>query len=701
MIVSVAVALLLTASVAAWAADDDGEALRLEPVTVSAEKRTQEAQDIPASMTVLEESDIRDMGIEDTSDLAEQVPNLEFNDVGSRRHGLMFLRGIKSLPTGEPATGFYVDDVNYSKSYMFNFPLFDVERIEVLKGPQGTLYGRNSIGGVINVHTRQPGNEVVANVGTTIANFDRKELRGSWSGPIIEDKLFMGIYAMAEESEGYMKNDVDADGGDGRHTDGQAMRLKLRCLASQDWEINLTLDGQQHDDGAYPFRRTARNGLVKAGAFPEDDRYHYSHDYEGTQENDCWGATLTSKYETGIGTFHSITGFRDFDSDEHIDADFSPLDRMVKRYIQNDDNVSQEFRLVSPDEDGPFKWLAGTYFFHMDSENKLTNTFGADSPTPGREVYFKTNKTNSGAAAFGQGTYTFFDKLDLTLGLRFEYEHAEADSTMENTPSGGPTVTAGHMDGSQDFTAFLPKLALAWHFDGDHMAYGTVARAHRSGGFNDASAPAGKESFDEEDSWLYEVGVKSYFMDQRLMLNLSGFYTTIEDEQLPLFETGYMQSYTANAGKSHRMGLEMESRFKVAQGLDLSANFSWIQAEFDEYEDTVLGVDYEGNTIFCVPEYTYGLALDYRRPLNEDWGLFGRINLTGVGSRYFDDANNVKEDPYNLVNLRVGVEGEHLDCYLWAKNVFDEEYVLFENTTAGIAEDGAPRTFGITVDYRF
>ncbi len=683
------------------AGEDEKQALQLDTVVVKAEKRSEEVQDVPASITVLEEGDLRDMNIKSTSDLALHVPSLEFNDFGSRRHGLMVLRGINNLPTIEPATGFYVDGVNYSKSYMFNFPLFDVESVEVLKGPQGTLYGRNTVAGVINVFTRQPDNEFVSSVGVTVGNYEKKEAHANWSGPLIEDKLFLGIYAMAEDRDGFMENDVDTGERDGRYQDGKAARVKLRCLASDDWELNLILDGQQHDDGAYTGRRTSRNSLVKAGTVSEDSRYHYSHDFEGSQENDCWGATLNSKYETAVGTFYSITGYRDYDSDEEVDADFSSLDLMRKEYAQRDNDFSQEFRLSSREGGGPFTWLVGTHFFNLDSETKVTNKMGSDHANAGMKIVFDTDRLNQGASAFGQGTYTFFDQFDLTLGLRYEYEHAEAEADRWNTPAGGSSTLAVHNDGEMHFAALLPKFSLAWHFNDNHMVYGTIARAHRSGGFNDASAPSGKEAYDEEYSWLYEVGLKSMFMDQRLMFNVAGFYTTIDDEQLPLFKTGTMQSYIANAGKSYRTGIEVESQYRLTEELKLSANVSWINARFEEYEDSAIGTDYAGNRVFLVPEYTYGIGLDYRHALKNGWSLAGRIDLMGVGARYFDNANDVEADPYELVNVRFGVEGEHLSCFLWAKNLLDEEYTVFENTTAGIAEDGAPCTFGVSLDYNF
>ncbi|MFW5501470.1 MULTISPECIES: TonB-dependent receptor [unclassified Maridesulfovibrio] len=694
------VVVLLGGASTSFAENSTSPGLFLEVVTVKAQKRSQKAQDVPASLVALDDIELKDMDIKDTGDLALHVPNLEFSDFGSRRHGFMFLRGIKSLPNAEPATGYFVDGVNFSKSYMFNFPLFDVEQVEVLKGPQGTLYGRNTMGGVINVYTKQPGNEVESSLGAEFGNYNSKEFRASWSGPVIEDKLFLGVYGLGAFKDGYMENDTPTDGDDGRHQDGKSGRLKLRYLPTDDLDMTLSFDIQNHDDGAYSMRRTERNSFVQSGRYGVDDPYHYSHDYAGSQKNDCWGVALNSEYNTNYGKLHSVTGYRYFDSKEKMDADFTPADMLRKNYNQEDSDFSQEFRFTSPEDSGPLEWLTGGHFFLLNSNTEITNLYGADSNASGSNLKFKTDKDNAGGAVFGQGTYTFWDDFDLTVGLRYEYEYASADSYKGQTPSGGMETSLVDRAVSNNFSKLLPKFALAWRLSEDRTLYGTVARAHRAGGFNDASAPEDHQAYGEEDSWLYEVGFKSVFFDDRLSFNISGFYTAIDDEQLPLFMTDSMQSYTANAGRSHRMGVEIDSRFVLMEGLNLSGTFTWMEAEFDKYSPTD-GEDYKGNRVFGVPDYTYTIATDYRRNIIGDWGFFGRAELVGIGSRYFDDANTVKEDPYELVNLKLGVEGEHLDVYLWSKNLLDREYVLMENVSAGLAEDGEPRTFGISIDYRF
>lgn len=691
---------------ASHAADDSQKPImhRLDPITVTAQKRSQNVQDIPNSITVLNNTIIEDAHITSLDRLSDNVPNLEFYNFGSRRHSVSFMRGIKSLHNAEPAIGYYVDGVNYSKSYMFDFPLFDVERIEVLRGPQGTLYGRNTMGGVINIHTGKPDDETALSLSGSLGDYENRELKGSLRTPLIENTLFLGIAGLVSAGDGYMENDFGT-GRDGRYTDGQSGRLQLRFLPNTEWDITLGVDGRQHDDGAFVFRRTERNALVKNNMFPADSEYHYSHDFEGRSENSYWGSSLNITHDMGFGRLTSITGYRNYDNDEIIDTDFSPLDMARMRYVMDEKTFSQEVRLASPEDANSLQWLTGLSYFHTDSKNEATTFYRpamAGSPAnpfrPGTGSRLKiTDGNTEGLAAFGQATCPLLEKLDLTVGLRYEYERAEMDATLLDTPEGGNPVTTVAPSLDNDFSALSPKTSLTWHFNEERMIYATFAGGHRSGGFN---VFGDKGIYDEENSRLYEIGVKSSFFDKRLRLNLAGFYTDIEDEQIALFDADTNQPYISNAGASHRLGLEAEAQAVLLPGLDLSTSFSWIEAEYDDYSDPTTGWNYEGNTVFGVPDYTFNVALQYRRPLSTRWNLFSRVELSGVGTRYFDDANTVKDSPYELLNLKLGVESDHLDCYVWAYNLLDRHYVLFENVAKGIAEDGEPLTAGISLNYR-
>jgi len=680
----------------------------LGTIVVTAQKRSEDVNNVPASITVLDADLIGDAGIGDMTGISDFTPGLEFYNAGSRRHAISFMRGIKSIHNGEPAIGYYVDGVSYSKSYMFDFPLFDVEQIEVLKGSQGCLYGRNAMAGVINIRTSDPGNEVRSKVEASYGSEDLMEFKGTLQAPVVKDRLFVGIAALARQQDGYMENDVDAGGDEGRHTEGGGGRLKLRFLPSDMLDMNLVLDGQTWDEGVFPLRRTERNGFVKKGVFKSDPSGHYSHDFEGTSDTNVWGASLNVNYTLPVGTLTSITSYRDYEVDELLDADFSSLDMTRMNYIQEDKNLTQEFRLASHPSSSPFTWLGGLYFYDNDSENHSTtfyrsamagnpgNPFGTDT---GRSLNVSDGERR-GAAVFGQGTVKMRKKLDLTLGLRYEYEDAEMHWTKKNTPDGGSSTTTVYPDASEDFDALIPKASLVWHFTDSHMAYTTFSGGHRSGGFNKL-APAGGTAYDDETSWLYEIGGRLEFFNGRLGFDLSGFYMDIEDEQIALFDTDLNTAYISNAGESHRLGLEAEARLTPVTGLDLSAGLSVLEAEYDKYADPAKGKDYAGNQVFNVPEVSGNIGVQYRHMLTGNWSFFGRLDIVGYGKRYLDDANLVEEDPYALVHAKVGLEAENVDIYLWGRNLLDREYIVFENTAKGIAEDGEPLTVGVTLSYRF
>lgn len=687
---------------------DETSPLCLETVVVTAQKNQEQLERIPVSVTNLSDIEIEDAGVDGLEALSLQVPNLEFHNFGNQRHSHTYIRGLRSTHWGEPALGFYVDGVNYSKSYMFDFPLFDVERIEVLRGPQGTLYGRNTLGGVINVYTREPDNLVSGMVNTTFGEDDLKKLTGSLKLPLIKNRLFMGLSGIVTSNDGYTDNDTPAPGDDGRHKDERAGRIKLKWQAADGWDIGLNMDGYHHEEGNFPFRLNSRNSLVQVGLVPPDRPFHYSHDFEGEQESDFWGSSIKIDGRIPWGQLTSVTGYREYNDDETLDLDCSSLDLMRMFYGLEEKALTQEVRLASPDDDNTrLKWVLGLYFFHQDTENDQIHFFRPGmAGQPGNpfgngtgNIRVFTDQTTKGAAAFSHMTWALTSSLDVIGGLRCEYEDAEMDILNEMTKDGGMPLTSPITEASNDFTAILPKLGLAWHFDADHTIYGNLSKGHRSGGFN-TSSPSGREAYGEEYSWTYEIGTKSYFFNRRLMINLAGFYAELEDEQIALLDPVSMHPYVENAGESHRLGLEMETRYIPLKGLELTASATLMQAEYDTYEDPVKHVDYGGNKVYGVPEFTCHLGAQLRRPIKMGLTFMGRVDVNGYGRRYLDDANTFWQSPYALVNLKLGLEGEHIDTYLWAKNLLDREYVLGENSM-GMVEDGEPRALGITVRYRF
>lgn len=676
------------------------EEYELETMTVTVQKREENVQDVPMSISVFSDIQIEDAGIENTIELTRFTPNVYVRRVPGEN--VIVIRGISSFDGSlySPA-GFYVDDVNFPLHHMHNPDLFDIERVEVLKGPQGTLYGRNSESGVINIVTKQPDNELrgkifgeYGNYDTSHGNVDSYRTGGNISGPLIRDKLYLGLAGQWEDSDGFMKNEYNDDEEAGKidHING---RGTLRWTPTDRWDISLIADAMDSDDNA---------GYVRFldGPF-ETDRHTINCDageYYWEQEGN--GQNLRVKYEGELFKLLSVTGRRDYEQKLAYDTDVSPLPTLGNHFWKwGNDLLSQEVRIFSPNNHGPFEWLAGLYGFKEEAD------IGFKSQAFGNH---KTDIDIRGYAVFGQGTYTLFDRLHLTAGLRYDHLDLEGDQTYEFIDPG--TGIPQSIDFGKDFDndEVLPKFSIAYDFTDNIMTYASVSKGYLAGGYNYSTATC-KENFtyDPEYTWNYEIGTKTSWLNNKLMANLSAFYIDIKDKQVSEWHPILSVAQITNAAEAHSMGVELELQARPMQGLDLFAGFGYTEAKIDDWTATeadwstwppgTIQYDYEDKDLPNAPKYTYNLGIQYRHLS----GFFGRVDLLGTGSFYCDVKNRVKEDGYELVNLRLGYEIEHFDIVFWCKNVFDEEYETWkaEWGTAVMGEDSEPRMFGATLTYRF
>jgi len=674
------------------------EEYELKPMIVTAEKREENIQDVPVGITALSKMQIEDSGITSIKDLSLQIPNLNIVSWGTRRCSYIYNRGIGAT-NNAPAVGFYVDDVAHFEWGTFDIELFDIERIEVLRGPQGTLYGRNTLGGVINIITRKPENRTEGTASLTFGDYDRRDYRMALRSPVIKDKLFFGLSGVYSERDGYTDNDFLSEEVDDRES--ISGRAHLRWLPADTLDITLSVNGENQDDGAYPLGQ-----LDKVRSHP----HHVSYDFKGKHESDLYGSSLRIAYKSPWFDLTSITGWQSWDNEDSADQDFTPADFFTSFADENHDQFTQEIRLASPENAGPLKWLAGAYCFNEDFDRDLITDFGVDAVAAGFVPALMKNLSlaqfdNKGYALFGQVTYTIFDRFDLTAGLRYDYEKKEMD-LKKFMEMGGMAVPGTEFEANpdEDFSEWLPKFVAAYRWLPNLMTYASVTRGYRSGGFNESFVDPSDISFDPEYSWNYELGFKSSWLDNRIIMNMAAFYIDWKDQQvIQLLPTGAETSFR-NAGESHSQGFEVEMIARPTTALDLIASFGYTDSEFDEYEDPIAGTDYKGNLTPLTPRYTYNIAAQYRHPLTGSIDIFGRVAVNGVGKSYWNDANTLKQDPYELVNARLGFETDHFEVYLWAKNIFDAEYEAIAFEFPGfppLGQAGDPQIFGITLTGRF
>ena len=660
----------------------------MKPIVVTAEKRESDIREIPGSVSVVSDVQVGDYGVESTMDIINVTPNLYITETGNAlMTTFAALRGITGSMSQIPAVGFYVDDVYYSS---LDIGLFDVERIEVLRGPQGTLYGRNAEAGIINIVTKQPSDTWETSLRLDAGGYDTFDAKGSLSGPIIDDRLAFRAAFRYYDTDGYFKDRVSGadDVGSAESVDA---RFSLRSTPSDNLDLTLTYDLQRYDSPKYAHFAPLDGG---------DLRESITVDYPGETNKDADGASLRAEYRTGDVRLVSVTSGRSEDHFITNDIDFTPFDLMRLTVARDLTAWTQEFRVLSDTEDEPFQWLGGLFLLSEDDDRHYEtwmNFMNMGMGMPGETLTQKSGTETFGIALFGEASYTFNDRLKATLGMRYDREEKEFD--YEQIPGGpvfatmfGYPADAGSAD--DVFDAWLPKAALSYTFSDEVMSYVSVSRGFRSGGFNDKELMG--VSFKPEFTWNYELGAKTSWLDGRLQVNAALFYIEWSDMQVEILTESGTSVWLDNAAKATSKGAELEIIARPMTGFELLAGAAYTDARYDNYRK---GAEkFDDNRVIDAPEYTLNLGATYRFGdgflVNAGYHHFGEI--------YFDPANTRSQENYGLLSAKIGYETEHFGVYVYGRNLFDKEYVTWtgkvNNTWYGRA--GEPQTFGVTVTGR-
>ncbi len=667
---------------------------------VTARKTEEVAAQVPGSVSVVGAADIDAGGLQSVAEAARRVPNVHLTEFSSRRLSFPYIRGIGS-GQGEPAVTTYLDGVPQLTVGSTNLPFLDVERVEFLRGPQGTLYGRNALGGLIHVITEPPSMDSRTKADVRFGEYDFQEYRLSTTGPLDYDHLAFRLGGMYSRRDGFTTNDFTGNDVDSR--DGYYGRGELLYTPDESTDVRVSLAGEIARDGGFAL------GFLDS---LRDRPHHISEDFEGKSERDLATPAITWR-ETGSSTeFTSITAYEDWSILETSDFDFSILDGVRRKTEEDQQYAYQELRLASL-KDAPVElgggwdlsWLAGLSGFGADSSRFAQN----DLRPGGVGVLFPTAGLDTTEGSFDDlGLATFAstsarkDALELSLGIRYDYENKEA--AVEHTfETGGFVVLDENQDLEESFTEFVPQAGVAWHFDEDTMLYTSVARGFKAGGFN-LAAPTGRLTFDPETSTTFELGWKTSWPTRKVDLAASVFMIDWDDMQLSLFDP-QAGGFVDNAGQSTSQGFEVAAAAEVLEGFSLSAAFGYSDTEFDEYIDPY-GADVSGNKLTFAPESTFALGAQYMWETRRDLRPFARMDWTNVGEFFYDPQNQESED-YQLLDLRVGVESEDWSFSIWAKNALDEEYVpvAFQASPADpslfVGESGAPRMLGATLRFSF
>lgn len=691
----VLLALSLGATSCSLYADEQTAQIDLERIEVTAEKRSANIMEVASSVTAIFGQELADSEVYSITELGHEIPSLHVYSWGGRRDSNVFIRGIGPGLFTESTVGFYVDGVNYNSNSIFDLDLVDIEHVEVLRGPQGTLYGGNSLAGVINIITKQP-DEIQEVTGMVSAdNFGSKRVRLGLNTPINNDDLFLGMSVSAHSTDGHLENTyLNKDFG---ARDDISARAKLRWLATDNLEANFAIDHERFRGDSY-----AMGPIEKIKANP----VQVDHDFEGTDDRDALGASLTLDYEGNNVDFISITSWRDWDNFNTADQDTGHNSgyQFHSNSTEVFDQISQEMRWSSKNT-SDYYWLVGIYGYQSSIHNTTRNDLNFSAMYPGSGAIVDrsaTIKDDQAWAAFGQIDYAITEDITVIVGLRYQKEQREADISI-NFQSTGVTT---QYDGEKKFSEVLPKLALSYQTHSDDLIYASWSKGYRAGGFDTLYPNLNKPSFEPEYSNNYEIAYKALTLDNQLSFSITAFYVSLDDQQVQqMLENTTI--ITDNAGESSSRGLEFESRYQPHSDWTIGFSSSYIDATYSEYESVNFATgaveDYSGNRLPNTPKFSVNLSISNRTELSGDYTLFTQLESIYMGEHFFDAGNQMKQPRYSLLNGKIGLESENWYAHLWVKNALEEYYskVAFNFGFGVTGEAGNPRTIGLTVGTNF
>ena len=684
---------------------------RLGEAVVTAYKKETDPQKIPTSISVIDGQAVQDLYLWDIKDASAFVPNLNSASPGDNRN-ITSIRGI-STSSYDPAVITYIDGVGQFNLDSYIPYLQNVERIEVLRGPQGTFYGRNALGGVINIITKKPTNKRNGFLELHSGNYGQQRYSVGFRSPLIQDKLYVGLSGLFNKAGGFYTNDFNNSRYDKNNTTyGNAF---LKYLISNSWDFTLNYKQvANRNDGAF--------ALVMGKEDALKDPFHLNQNALTKMIDNTKNASLSLNNYGKKVNFSSQTAYQKNHRyyDQPIDSDFSPLDAMslVNNYGDKWNKVevfTQEFKLSSSNHSSsPFNWTGGAYLFYQDNPTKIGMYYGDDAGLIGMPVTnitsILTNTINSkGGALFGQLGYKLSEKLHFLAGARYDYEEQKVKGSEDlQLEDSSVQVIQQEIRGKANFNAFTPSASLRYDLGEDNSFYGSYSRGFRAGGLSPVSSDPEEPAFrpfDPEYSDNFEIGSKNVFFNHRMMINLTAFYTRVFDAQVPTFVLPDAVTITKNTGEMNSKGLEVEFNGKVIPGLDIFANFGYTHARYANFNMETSNDDYskdntqlKGNRPVFTPDWTGALGANYSRALGAEkeqelvFGIYGKY----LGDQYFDLKNNIDQKAYGLLNGNITYKNDGYSFSIWGQNLTNETYIDYAYDF-GAVHFGNPMTYGVTL----
>jgi iron complex outermembrane receptor protein len=684
---------------------------QVEQVTVTAQKREQNLQSVPIAVSAFNADRLTDQATHSITDLTAMAPNVSLQVVGAYPYAsTFFIRGLGFADvesTYEPAVGVEVNGVYLARNSGATTDFFDINSVEILRGPQGTLYGRNTIGGVVDIQTKQPTGVLDGEAMVTGGDNGRLEFRGAVDFPSIDDQFAARLSILTQNYDGYWYNTFDhSDVGGVRAFSGRAT---FAWTPVSNFNATLVLDGDRERDTGSGFTDASLPFMVLSQlGYPASKTPAFQVNEDGAlyQDFNNYGAALTANWNVGFATVTSVTGLRTFEEKAASDYDASPIPFFNALRDQTHHQISEELRLASSGTN-LVDYVFGVYYLHQryhitNSESGLV--FG------GLTVPENAGQANDAYAAFGQVDYHATDKLTFTAGGRYSYE--TKDFTIQ------PLFYTTSESFSHNWGDFSPKFVVSYDWTPNLMTYVQYSQGFRSGGFDGRAASfqtVGPYESETVDS--YEAGVKSQWLDNRLRLNGDVFWSDYSNMQLGTqeFVNGTYQAVTKNAGRATIDGAELEADAVVFPGLTLNADLGFLDARFNQFTADLTGTGVVTNNAYLplpyAPKWSGSVGATYLQQTG-----FGTLDyhadVTYSAKQFtsFSVYNGVSDfalrQSVTLIDLAVtwSDPDDRWNIGGWVKNLGN---VIYQNNTFDVGPlmadriYAAPRTWGVSVGVKF
>ena len=725
-----------------------------EAVVMFVRKETDKLSELPAAISIIGATNIKNKQAHSLKDISMSIPNVYIPDYGAKLTSSTFIRGIGSR-MNTPAIGLYVDNIPYLDKSSFDFDFYDIKHIEALRGSQGTLYGRNAIGGIINIYSYSPLEYSGTNFNILVANHEKHKMQAAHYTKF-GNHFGVSTSVNYNNDGGFFINSYNGESADKLKSYGGRIHL---VFAKNNLKADYSINYEQSNQNAFAYSLYDKNkNAISPIAYNDENKY----------SRKLLSVGLSLEYEARNFTLNSTLAFQHLSDQMDLDQDFSPLSIFTIMQAQRQNALSEEIIIKSKNNaktsELNYKWLFGLFGFYQRINTQGPVTFKKDGiqtivqpvfdnlHTSGAMPFKMTVKDDEivvggdfktptlSGAVFHQSTLNniFIEGLSLTAGLRLDYEKIKINYFSSSAVTIGVQMPMNEViqnkydtiagDNSKKYIQLLPKISLKYVFpDSKNTVYALVAKGYKAGGYNIQmfsdlmqSKMASRDatinidavneviSYKPEESWNFELGCRGELIKGLLSCDFAAFFIRSLNQQIAQFAPQGLGRMMRNAGRSTSKGVEFSLKAKLSENIYLNAAYGYTHATFDVYNDTIRidgvnqAVNYNNNFVPMAPRHTLMIALDYAKNIFRTAQIRCNLQYYGYGKTYWTEANNAWRGYYGTLNGKITFAENYYELSLWAKNILNRKYntFFFESLGNSFVQQAKPVQWGFSVGVR-